>query len=85
MRAIGADIALRIGLRRAVGDDRPLPYASSEAVCAGLAKDKPTASRAIRALVRAGVIEHVGQLPPLRPGLDGTKLYAPPTEPKDPA
>lgn len=78
MREIAEDMQLRMGLRRAVGDDRPLPYAVSEAVRAGIAKDKPTASRAIAALVRAGVIDHVGKLPALKPGLDGTKLYAPP-------
>lgn len=78
MRAIADHMRLRMGLRLAVGDDRPLPYATSEAVRAGLAKDKPTASNAINALVRARVIEYVGRLKPLQPGLDGTKLYAPP-------
>jgi len=78
MRGIAGHMRLRIGLRAAVGDSRPLPYALSEAVNAGLAADKAVASRAISALVHAGVIDHVGQLPPLRPGLDGTKLYAPP-------
>lgn len=85
MRAMGDHIRLLIGLRRAAGDYRPLPYALSEAVRAGVAKDKPTASRARASLVDGKVIAHVGQLPPLRPGLDGTKLYAPPTEPKEPA
>ncbi|MDP1857211.1 MAG: hypothetical protein Q8K82_00990 [Gemmatimonadaceae bacterium] len=85
MRAMGAHIRLLMGLRRAAGDYRPLPYALSEAVRAGVAKDKPTASRARASLVDGKVIAHVGQLPPLRPGLDGTKLYAPPTEPKDAA
>ena len=85
MCAVAEHMRLRMGLRLAVGDDRPLPYATSEAVKAGLAKDKATASNAINALVRAGVLAHLGQLPPLRPGLDGTKLYAPPPEPKDPA
>ena len=80
MHAIAADMRLRMGLRRAVGDDRPLPYATSEAVRNKLAKDKATASNAIGGLVRAGVIQHVGQLKPRRPGWDGTKLYAPPGE-----
>ena len=80
MRDIAEHMRLRMGLRLKVGDDRPLPYATSEAVRAGLAKDKPTASNAIRALVRAGVIDYVGALPPSRPGLDGTKLYSPPSQ-----
>ena len=78
MRAIYDHIGLRIGLRLAVGETRPLPYATSEAVKAGHAKDQSSASKAIIALVKFGSIEHVGQLPPLRPGHDGTKLYAPP-------
>src|SRR5215210_5846747 len=80
MRGIAEHMRLLMGLRRAVGDDRPLPYARSMAVDAGLARDLAAASKAIGALVRAGVIEHVGALPPLRPGIDGTKLYAPPTD-----
>lgn len=80
MHSIAEHMRLRMGLRLAVGDDRPLPYATSEAVRAGLAKDKATASNAINALVRAGVVEYVGRLKPLRPGLDGTKLYTPPGE-----
>jgi len=67
-----------MGLRLAAGDDRPLPYATSMAVKAGLVADQGTASAVIRALVRFRVIDHVGRLSPLRPGLDGTKLYAPP-------
>jgi hypothetical protein len=79
MRNIADHWRLLMGLRRQVGDGRPLPYARSMAVNAGLANDLGTASNAINALVRAGVVEHVGSLPPTRPGLDGTKLYAPPT------
>jgi hypothetical protein len=79
MRNIADHWRLLIGLRRAVGDTRPLPYARSMAVNAGLADSLGTASNAINALVRAGVVEHVGSLPPTRPGLDGTKLYAPPS------
>ena len=78
MRRVAEHMQLRMGLRRADGEDRPLPYATSQPVRAGLAKDKATASNAIRALVRAGVIDHVGSFPPLKPGSDGTKLYAPP-------
>jgi hypothetical protein len=78
MSNIADHIGLLMGLRRAVGDDRALPYARSMAVNAGLAHNLGTASNAVGALVRAGVIEHVGSLPPTRPGLDGTKLYTPP-------
>jgi len=81
MRRIAEHMRLRMGLRLAVGDSRALPYAVSQAVTAGLAKDAATASRAIRALVRAGVFEYVGSLKPLRPGRDGTKLFAPPSAP----
>lgn len=80
MRHIAEHLRLRMGLRLAVGDDRPLPYALSEAVNAGLATDKAAASRALAALVRARVIDHVGALQGRR-GLDGTKLYAPPAAP----
>ena len=62
----------------AAGEDRPLPYAASMPVRAGITDDKGTASKTIRALAQCGVVEHVGSLPPLRPGIDGTKLYAPP-------
>jgi hypothetical protein len=82
MRHIAEHLRLRMGLRAAVGDERPLPYALSEAVNAGIAIDKAAASRAIGALVRAKVIDHVGSLPgrlaPDGTTLSGTKLYAPP-------
>jgi hypothetical protein len=77
-RAIAEHMRLLIGLRYAANERRPLPYATSFAVACGVAQDKGTASKAIGALVRAGVVEHVGSMPPMRPGLDGTKLYAPP-------
>jgi hypothetical protein len=78
MIAVAEHMRLLMGLRRAMGDDRPLPYATSMAVRYGVAPNKGTASNALRALVKCGVVEHVGSLPPLRPGIDGTKLYAPP-------
>jgi hypothetical protein len=79
MRAIAADMRLRIGLRLAVDDDRPLPYATSEAVGSRLARHKMQASRALRKLVAAGVIEDAGSLAPRRSGPpDGTRLYRPP-------
>jgi hypothetical protein len=55
-----------------------LPYATRMAFKAGLASDKGTASNALRRPVKFGVVEHVGSLPPLRHGIDGTTLYAPP-------
>jgi hypothetical protein len=77
MRAIAADIALRIGLRLAEGDDRPLPYSRSEAVRAGFVRTEQGASYVLRRLTEAGVIQHVGNLP-RRGRPRGTKLYAPP-------
>jgi hypothetical protein len=77
MRGIADDMRLRMGLRLAVEDERPLPYAASEAVRAGIARDKPQASRVIRQLVEAGVIVHAGELAPRGKG-NGTRLYAPP-------
>lgn len=79
-RAVADHMRLLMGLRLAAGDARPLPYAASMAVRAGLVPDKGTASAAIRALVRMKVIAHVGELPKTRPGIDGTKLYAPPEQ-----
>jgi hypothetical protein len=77
MRAIAAHMRLLMGLWLAMGDERPLPYATSVPVEAGIAPDKGTASKAIRTLVATGVIRYVGTLPPR--GLpNGTKLYSPP-------
>jgi hypothetical protein len=78
MNAIAEHMRLLMGLRLALGDDRPLPYATSMAVRYRVAPDKGTASKALRSLVKFGVIDEVGALPPLRKGIDGTKLYAPP-------
>jgi hypothetical protein len=74
MHDVAADIRLLLGLRLAVDDDRPLPY--STRFCAercGL-RDHGQASRVLRALERAGVIERAGRLDP-RGKPDGTKLY----------
>lgn len=84
MRAIAEDIRWLIGVRLAVGRPLELPYAASMAVARGIASDKGTASKALRALVELDVVRHVGVLPPQRPGLDGTKLYAPPPCPSGP-
>ena len=80
MCAAAEDMRLLMGLRLAVDDDRPLPYAASFAAWRlGLGRDKRRASRVIRALVRAGVVEEVGALPRIPDGPpNGTKLYAPP-------
>jgi hypothetical protein len=76
MKSLSERMEFLVGLRLAVGDERPLPYAVSMAAeDAGV--DIGTASKALNALVRAEVWDHVGSLPPTKPGLDGTKLYAP--------
>ena len=80
MHAVAEDMALRMGLRLAVDEDRPLPYAATEVVKAGILSDPRRASRTIRRLVEAGVVLHVGALPPRRGMGYGTKLYAPPPQ-----
>jgi hypothetical protein len=77
MRAIADHMRLLMGLRLTRGDDRPLPYALSLAVSAGVAANPTAASRAIGQLVRAGVIVKCDPLPPLA-GRRGTNTYAPP-------
>ena len=77
MCEVAADIRLLFGLRLAVDDDRPLPY--STRFCAerrGL-RDQAQASRVLRALERAGVVQCIGTLDP-RGKRDGTKLYQAP-------
>ena len=72
-------LRLLIGLRLAVDEHRPLPY--STRFCAercGL-YDQAHASRVLRELERAGVIERDGALTP-RGKPDGTKLYRAPCE-----
>ena len=78
MLEVAGHIKLLMGLRWALGDDRPLPYATSVPVRAGLVPDQRAASKALRRLTAHGVIRYVGSLPPTKPGLNGTKLYAPP-------
>ena len=78
-RAIAADIALRIGLMRADGDDRPLPYACSEAVREGHVENARQANDAIQWLMRHGVIAGAGVLQ-RRPGMRyGTRRFTPPS------
>jgi hypothetical protein len=77
MRSVADHMRLLMGLRAALGEHRPLPYACSMAVREGLAPDKGTASKAIRSLVKFGVVRYVGTLKP-RGKPDGVKLYAPP-------
>lgn len=83
MRAVAADIALLIGLRLAVDDDRPLIY--SARFCAWRMGwtvlsgdwDKKRANRVINKLLAAGVIEWVGEMPK-----SNARLYtAPPLQP----
>lgn len=81
MREIAADIEWLIGVRLAAGYPLELPYSVSMAVARGWATDPSTASKALRTLVRLGVVRSAGTLAPQRPGLTGTKLYAPPERP----
>jgi hypothetical protein len=76
---VAADVALCMGLRLAVDDDRPLPYATSFCADRNGLRDKWHAWRVLGQLVEAAVVRCVGAMPP-RPGgpRDGTKLYAPP-------
>src|SRR4051812_47845061 len=76
MRGIAADMRLRMGLRLAVDDDRPLPYAPSEAVGSGLARHKMQASRAIRQLWRRASCPRV----PRRTSSDGARADAAPRD-----
>jgi hypothetical protein len=80
MREVADHMRLLMGLRYAVEDFRPLPYAASMPVRAGIVPDKGAANKAIRALVRFGVVRHVKEhdLRPLKPGFDGTRVFAPP-------
>jgi hypothetical protein len=77
-RLIAEHVRLLLGLRVASGEWRPLPYAHGLAQRAGIAADRGTAGRALRALVRDGVLVEAGTLSPLPPHRDGTKTYAPP-------
>jgi hypothetical protein len=81
MIAVAKHMRLLFGLRLADSDDRPLPYATSLPVDEKVVRNKPIASRAIRKLVAAGVIDHVGEL-----DRTNTKVYLPaqPTHGPDP-
>jgi hypothetical protein len=77
MRRIATDIKLLLGLHKAAGETRPMPYAARFAG-RRMGWSHERAGSAIRALVRAEVIDRVGELQP-RGGLPrGTALYAPP-------
>lgn len=80
MRAVADDIALLIGLRLAVDEDRPLLYSTSFCAWrmgwtdASGAPDKRRASRVINKLLDAGVVECVGTMP-----RTGTRLFSAPS------
>jgi hypothetical protein len=76
MLRVAENMRLLMGLRLAVGQDEPLPYAAAFAAELLGWDDKRRASRAIRKLCDAGVVVCVGELPPVR-GRYGTKLYLP--------
>ena len=79
MRAVADDIALLIGLRMAVEDDRPLIYSARFRAwrmgwtILSCEWDKRRANRVINKLLEAGVIEWVGEMPRSK-----ARLYAPP-------
>jgi hypothetical protein len=79
MRAVAADIAIGIGLARAAGSDRPVPYAAS--FCSarlGWDPKSPRARRALDALTKVEVIVCAGSLRPINGRRYGTKLYREP-------
>jgi hypothetical protein len=82
MRTAAADFAEALRERRSRHDNLPLPYATSWCAkrCGWTTNgqpDKARASRAINALVRAGVIEYAGMLQ-ARGKPNGTKTYTEP-------
>jgi hypothetical protein len=78
MRRLAEDVCLLIGLRLAVGQDEPLPYATSFAIERMGWDDRTRASRAFRKLCDAEVVRHVGAMPPRAGKKHGTKMYAAP-------
>jgi hypothetical protein len=79
MHRVAGDMRLLMGLRLAVCEDRPLPYATTFAAeRLGWGTNCSRASRAIHRLCDARVIEYAGSLPPRGDKGDGTKTYAPP-------
>jgi hypothetical protein len=75
MRGIANDLRTRIGLRLADGDADDVPYAYSEAINAGHAANPDQAARAIRRLVKSGVVRFAGELRPKPRIAYGTRLY----------
>lgn len=77
MRRIAHDLRTLMGLRLAVGEDRPVPYASRWAAERMGWKDHRRAARALRRLCKAGVVRYAGSMPARGKG-DGTRTYASP-------
>jgi hypothetical protein len=82
MRTVAADFARALSEHRERRPELPMPYSTGWCAerCGWIARDRPDkgrASRAINALVRAGIFECVGALRP-RGKPNGTKLYAEP-------
>jgi hypothetical protein len=73
MKRVAGDIALCLGLRWAVDDHRPLPYAAAFCATRNGLRDKRHASRVLRKLTRAGVIYAAGKMP-----RTGTRLFEAP-------
>jgi putative DNA primase/helicase len=77
-RLVAEHMQLLIGLRAAVCEDRPLPYSARWAAKRlGWGTNHRRASRAIRSLCVAGVIDDAEPMP-ARGKPNGTKTYAPP-------
>ena len=79
-KRVAADIAFLIGLRRADGDLRPLPYATR--FCCrrmGWPENQPMrASRVLKRLERWGVVEYTASLGPRQGMAYRTRCYEPP-------
>ncbi len=76
VRRVGADLSLLIGLRLAVGELRPVPYACRwRAGVLGLSYR--TVARALKTLVEAGALERGEPLSPREPYPRGTATFLP--------
>jgi hypothetical protein len=74
---VADDVALLIGLRLAVGDSRPLPYAVRWRA-RDLGLSPATVGRALVSLVSIGALDRGEPMPPLPGRSKGTATYLPP-------
>jgi hypothetical protein len=75
VRTVADDLERLFGVLAAAGDERPLLYGSRWAA-GRLDMDREVVSRALRCLVRAGVIRHVRSLRPQNGGREGPRCYS---------